>query len=230
VKATVHGPTGDTQQEASATYDVEAAAYVTMVSQTVPGGVVIAPDVGSAWPLLIRFGSLFFVNQVPILDSVGILYDFSATVPEPGYFGVTQIVTGIAARSAGIYYNVERARDGCPFYRNHWVRTDSTLRDADAPNISLDSIDLYAVQANTFRTYFMYRPDGAYSAWVPIGALDWQEGGLAERDTTAAYKWDMLESYADANPSGGVSSEFPTTLSVMPDSIFSSAGCPSGPP
>lgn len=210
-KATLNGSTGESRQEATATYDVSGPTMASMTGGTIPGGMEIGPRAGQSGTWL-HFGDTTSVNDV------GIAFNFLATAPAngAGHLAATQLFTGeaIGIPVTGDLLNMVNALDDCPLYGNRYVPigagSDRIWTASDSPGMPLASVDTMAGMVFFFRTYFMYRPDGTGSIWVPIGVMNWDIGGIAGRDTTQTYGWAMLIEDNTVNPSGAASSEFPT--------------------
>jgi hypothetical protein len=196
---------------------------VLMTSQT--SSVILGPfngDLSSTW---LAFGPAF---PVP-----GIAWTFTATAPpgDSGYVAGTQLVNARTAftppasvpNTNGSYW-----LDACPLYdvakqagggaggANKTFLWESN----DSPGINLTFASAYNLvsAAATFAIYFMYRPGGSQSIWVPLGKLNWFWRGTASRTGNPLVNHGWLgptDAAASAAPTGTASSTFPQWSQVM---------------
>lgn len=220
---------GTAQATATATYNVSGPTNISMTTKTIPGGWVIAPYTANPASLYLRFG------QVGIhLDSTGIQFTFTASAPagDNGYVTATQLFFGEAGwlppAEGGYDTDGDYWLDGCPLYYNGYETANGgqyTWKGNDSPRVPLTSADTIAEMDTRFRTYFMYRPEGSTSIWVPIGELEWSLEAVARRDITSG-TWSMVDEDASVDPTGEASSDFPEW-----DEVFEAPGveCGGGP-
>lgn len=169
------------------------------------------------------------------LPPPGITWTFSATAPatDNGYVAGTQTLTGHAwamNRSGVKYIDYDMADnflDGCSLYDTAARSSGGvyTWTSRDSPGATLGATDSAASMDSDFDMYFMYRPAGLYSIWVPIGRLDWFFRTSVARQGSPGV-WQLLSADASLNsPSGGAHSAFPTWVGVY----ASSESCPNVP-
>jgi hypothetical protein len=181
------------------------------------------------------YGMKFGKIQSPGLPP-GISYAFGAIAPpnDNGYVAGTQLVSGnkqITNRAGGIsldWSSNGRELDGCPLYGAAVQKDPNGLyiwTSNDSPLQGFDAIDSLGHMNLDFRMYFMYRPGGFHSIWVPIGRLDWFANAAAARVGTPSV-WQPVSSSWSVNPStAGSYPNHPTWVEVEP----SDDPCPSVP-
>lgn len=210
VAATLQGATGDTQDTATATDNITGPTMVEMKGELIPGLL----DVGSVTGLQGKW--LHLGDTLP--GSLGIVYHFLANPPSngSGHFAVTQLVAGQAVGlsvTGNLLYETAGALDGCPAYGNKFVPTDGmsegVWNSSDSPGMPLNDNDFIAGVQYFFADFFMYRPAGDGSIWIPFGMMTWAVGGIIDRDTSQASGWNM-RTEGQIAPSEWEASQFPT--------------------
>lgn len=94
----------------------------------------------------------------------------------------------------------------------------TVLEDNDAPAAHLDSCTpgqsiVSRSRHDSFKTYLMYRPNGANSIWIPLSRLDWGWCALASEDPSSPTGWDLDPRsfhFPTINTRGVDTDEFPT--------------------
>jgi hypothetical protein len=213
--------------EATASYNAQGPTSVVMTSTT--SSVLVGPWGGDTADTRLAFGD-------PTLP--GISFRFTATAPpgDSGYVGGTQLVNSWTTSTppsstlttGGAYW-----LDGCALYDNYQTGlggppgTGSQFlwQTQDSPNAKLTpTFDLVSA-GDSARMYFMYRPKGAESIWVPIGRLDWFWQGTASRtgNPLVNHGWTGPTNAANsASPTGAGTSVFPVWSQTFP----TGAACP----
>lgn len=154
----------------------------------------------------------------------GITWTFTADAPsgDNGYVAATQLAKFSAHRydfnhslvgdtsSSGNYW-----LDACPIYASATQASGGTYTwtSWDSPGLVVQPSDSSADIDLQFQTYFMYRPGGVASIWVPIGELEWNMSGSAAKQGSPP-QWFMFDSSWAANPSGAASTTFPVWTEV----------------
>ncbi|MGH3522075.1 MAG: hypothetical protein ACRDU4_04410 [Mycobacterium sp.] len=215
---------------ATATYDAKGPTNVTMTSKT--KSVIMDTLTGDTSTTWLSFG-----DPVDTLKA-GIRWTFTATAPagDSGYVAGTQLANvqitttppGHFLTTAGSYW-----LDGCSIYATE----DTVLgggqykwQSDDSPGVPLDTAITAASATDNFQMFFLYRPRGLNSIWVPIGKLNnWLWTGSATQTGNPApfsHGWTGPTNPASSlNPSGGSSSTFPVWSHTYP----TQQGCPALP-
>lgn len=196
---------------ASATFRVLAPTGLAMTSVT--GTVEVSNPGFPGSGLELHFGT----NAVS-----GIVWTFTATAPAggTGQFVGTQTVSphGTRTRNDG---TVQTRSSAGVFQLDNTIQYDAPVAVAasasatwtsnDSPGSPLTADLRDNTQSRQYRTYFMYRPDGADSIWVTIGRLDWNWAGRSTRTCAAGPGgWCAASGVANSNnPAGAASTELP---------------------
>jgi hypothetical protein len=201
--------------EAGASYDLKGPTVVLMTSATTT--VIVGPTSGDTTRTWLSFGDAFLLP--------GIQFEFTATAPsgDNGYVAGTQLVqkqTTSTPASDWINTNGVFWLDGCPIYAAAQTGIAGPpgtshqfiWRSRDSPGTPLrPDLDL-VTRSDNFQMYFMYRPAGTESIWVPIGEMDWFWNGTATRNGNPLinHGWTgpTNSSFSPA-PTGAASSVFP---------------------
>ncbi len=209
VAATVRG----SRLAAQVTHHVLAPTAVSMTSQTGDVGVGATGIAGDP-PMNLYYGTH---------AKVGIRWVCKATAPAggDGEIAATQLVNDIRKRT----YNAgnSESRISGEFMLDSTVPYDpavpitagasATWSSNDNPSSPLTS-DFAKKSANpSYRTYFMYKPDGTDSIWVTLMKLEWHWAGETTRVGAPAdpgNNWTPVSgASSDRNPSGAASTELP---------------------
>lgn len=174
--------------------------------------------------------------------SSGIAFTFTATEPsqdQGGYVAATQLVrsesqytrnpngdptAGMFPSTGGTFW-----LDACPLYpgvgfaNGTFVQADGhgkfKYQADDAPGTIL-SRDFNAVtRTDAFQSFFMYRPSGAESIWVPLGVLPWGWGGTATRtiaNPDVGNSWTGPTNASQSVGSSSLAAPFPTWTLTLP--------------
>jgi hypothetical protein len=190
-----------------AVYNVDGPTNINMTSST--RGVEIGYD--SIHTKALHFGHNAYTAP-------GISWTFTADAPsgdDNGYVSAVQRINYDANKtnvSGNQYYDDHTngyMLDGC---RLDVAATQPDggsyeSKGGDSPSVPIDSATDSIVSANfDAETYFMYRPAGTSSIWVPLGELDWHWDGVASKQSGA---WVPTSAHNSNDPSGVASSVFP---------------------
>lgn len=173
----------------------------------------------------------------------GISFQLTATAPpgDSGYVAGTQLVNSRTTSTPPSSVNTTGGAywlDACPLYDNYQTGiggppgTGSQFlwQSQDSPNAGLSSAFDIVSAADSLRMYFMYRPKGAESIWVPIGRLDWFWQGTASRtgNPLVNHGWTGPTNAANSiNPAGAAASVFPEWPQTFPSEGTSCPTLPS---
>jgi hypothetical protein len=185
-------------------------------------------------------------NELAGTLSYGIHWTFTATAPDTdGYVTGTQLISSQSTytpyprdtlevfQSTGGAFRL----DACNTYRGADPRFGRTPHPSngqytyvayDAPVGFLYPDFNLLTRADTLQMFFMYRPGGSESIWVPVGVYSWGWGGTATRlnpqDTTSNV-WTLASSHQSTPGVGKVAPTFP----VWFDILYPDPGCPALP-
>lgn len=197
-----------------AVFNVDGPTNMSMTSVTVDSGVTLGPFL--SFPMAIHFGTV---------NPPGIGWTFTATAPsgDNGYVAATQLVNAVAHRTDVNGNQITNFNsngywlDGCPLYDDATQRSGSqyTWTSGDSPGLGFTASDSMGDIAMSFQTYFMYRPGGFHSIWVPLGLMAWNFDGTAARQGTPGV-WQLSSASASVNPSGSATSIFPVWANTLP--------------
>jgi hypothetical protein len=214
----------------SARYRAAGPSTIRMVTTPNPEG----PSVGWWNPNIL---ALKYGNEFPA--PVGIIFSFSAVMPngDNGYLAATQLVNTVGAYTVAPGatpplpeppYNTNGTYwlDSCPLYgpaSQSMMFGPTVWADADSPYAALTSQLATVSRSDAFRMFFMYRPSGSESIWVPLGNLSWRWKGKTARvnydpdDIFLRNGWTKpTEAEWAADLAGQLSSEFPRWTAAIP--------------
>lgn len=221
--------------EATASYDAQGPTSVTLTSTTTPQGVAVGSTGGDTSRTWLTFG------DPTTVAASGINFTFAATAPagDSGYVVGTQLAKvqttstppGPFANTGGAFW-----LDRCPLYDNTQTGVSGPpgankqflWRSNDSPGTELTPDYDLVSRADNFQMYFMYRPRGPESIWVPIGKLDWFWRGTASRtgNPIINHGWTgPTDAASSTAPGGAPSVTFPQWGQVL----FPGATCPTLP-
>lgn len=208
--------------EAGAKYDLKGPTSVVMTSATTT--VVVGSLGGDTSQTWLSFGA---PSTLP-----GIQFEFTATAPpgDNGYVAGAQLIQKqTTSTPQGPWDNTNGAYwlDACPIYAAvqtglagpPGTNNQFIWRASDSPQTPLTPGFTLVTRADNFQMYFMYRPAGVESIWVPIGKLDWFWNGTATRNGNPLvnHGWTgPTNSSFSPSPTGSANSEFPQWQSVLP--------------
>jgi hypothetical protein len=177
-------------QTVTAAFNVVGPTAVQAVTPT--GQVLLTPDLTdpSPAPLELSLGQPPTINCQVDSPQFGIEFKFTATAPTngPGTYSAIQLidlsqsrvpVPGATPPALSVTNGFEL--DNSVTYDNRtvsvasgssktWCATDSPGTDTNPEFASLTRLD-------SFRTYFVYKPNVSGAIWVPLGELTWSWGG-----------------------------------------------------
>jgi hypothetical protein len=222
------------QPRAKATFVAKAPTSVRLLAatQTVRVGVYDAPG-----NIALSLGT-----QISRPSSSGMVFTFTATAPSEDQGGLAAMTQLIRTQSqytrnpngdpnAPIFPSTNGAfwLDACPLYpgvgfaNGTFVQADAHGKlkyQADDAPASLLTPNFNAVsRTDAFQAYFMYRPSGPESIWVPLGVLPWGWGGTATRTITNPDTQNLWTGPTGPSQSAGPSSlsaSFPQWTTTLP--------------
>lgn len=229
VEATLEGDDVSHTATATATYDVGGPTNVSMTSTTIAAGVAVGEVAGDTSERWLRFGNA--------IDTAGIEFVFTATAlpGDDGYVAGTQLVNVDVDSDPPANWPTTAGRywlDQCRLYDSSQPAVGQTYRweSRDSPGVFLDPVFSEVEVDAQFEMYFMYRPSGSTSIWVPLGQMDWFYEGTATKTgspTNGNHGWELDDGDASVHPTGAPSSEFPEWSQAL--DTLPTASCPSIP-
>lgn len=214
----------------TARYRAAGPSNIAMTTKTTTDGTTVGwwnPNV-----LALKFGD-------EAIAKVGIIFSFLATMPsgDNGYLSATQLVN-----TAGDYvlapgaspplpqppYNSNGTYwlDSCPLYGPAAPASmfgPTIWAGIDSPYQRLTSQLSVMSRSDAFKMFFMYRPSGPQSIWVPLGNVSWHWKGKTVRtnfntdDILLRDGWtNPTETDWSVNPMGQASSVFPEWTTAIP--------------
>lgn len=221
---------------ATASYRPAGPTGISLTSRTTPEGPTVGPYF-TIDDVALSFGRELGGTPVAGINAAaGISWSFFATLPagDNGYMSATQIVNTVTTFTVRpgatpvpdppITTNGAYWLDGCSLYsdpvRGGGAPVPVSWLDNDSPYFILTSQYAAVSRTDNFRIFLMYRPSGPESIWIPLGNLAWNWGASTQWTADPGLFRQGWQAPANPvwtpNPTGAVSSEFPTWSGVVP--------------